>query len=192
MLVVVLINFGVNNQVLQVSFKIVVEDWLLLQIFGYDMNLFIYDLFYNMIIFGSVFNIQELTLLLVTGFINFGATNQAPHVSLSFVVEDSMLVLSYEFVDVRFFELLVICEVISDYGAQTFALHSPSASLPLVTFSSPHRTSKEEDILHLPGHLLRTLWADFTTHGFLFRDKIYHIIRCYSHGSNYQEFFLSL
>ena len=83
-------------------------------------------------------------------FINFGVTNQAPQVSLNFVVEDSVLVLSYEFADIRFCELLVISEAISDYGSQLFALHSPRASLPLVTCSSPHRTSKEEDILHPP------------------------------------------
>ena len=60
--------------------------------------------------------------MLVTGFINFGVTNQASQVS-NFVVEDSMLVLSYEFVDIRFCELLVISKAISDYGAQAFALH---------------------------------------------------------------------
>ena len=73
-------------------------------------------------------------------------TNQAPQVSFKFVVEDSMLVLSYEFGDIRFFELLNIYEAISYYGTQAFDLHSPRASLPLVTCSSPHRTSKEEDI----------------------------------------------
>ena len=69
--------------------------------FGYDMKLFGSDLFSDLIIFGSGFNIQELSVLLVTGFINFGVTNQAPQVSFNFVVEDSMLVLSYEFADIR-------------------------------------------------------------------------------------------
>ena len=73
-----------------------------------------------------------------------------------------------------------------------FALHNPRASLHLVTCSSPHRTSKEEDILHPPGHLLLTLGADFTTHGLLFKADIYHILGCSSHGSNSQDFFLSL
>ena len=68
-----------------------------------------------MIIFGSGFQIQELTVLLVTGFINFGVTNQAPQVSFNFVVEDSMLVLSYEFADIRFCEILVIPKYISYY-----------------------------------------------------------------------------
>ena len=72
------------------------------------MNLFGSDLFTDLIILGSCFKIQEITVLLVTGFINFGVTNQAPQVSLNFDVEYSMLVLSYEFSDIRFFELLVI------------------------------------------------------------------------------------
>ena len=37
-----------------------------------------------------------------------------------------------------------ISEAISDYGAQAFVLHSLGASLPLVTCSSPHKTSKEK------------------------------------------------
>ena len=43
-----------------------------------------------------------------------------------------------------------ISEDISYYGAQAFALQGTRASLPLVTCSSPHRTSKEGDIMHLP------------------------------------------
>ena len=71
--------------------------------FGSDMNLFGSDLFSDLIICGSGFNIQELTILLVIGFINFGVTNQALQVSFNFVVDDSMLVISYEFNDIRFF-----------------------------------------------------------------------------------------
>ena len=40
-----------------------------------------------------------------------------------------MLVLSYDFSDIIFFEILVIDEAISYYGAQAFAPHSPRASL---------------------------------------------------------------
>ena len=76
--------------------------------FGSDMNLFGSDLFFDLIIFGSVFKIQELSVLLVIGFINFGVTNQSLQVSFNFDVEDSMFVLSYEFYDIRFCELLVI------------------------------------------------------------------------------------
>ena len=68
------------------------------------MNLFGSDLFSYLIIFGSGFNIQEIIVLLVTCFINFGVTNQAPQVSLNFVVEDSMLVFSYEIDDIIFCE----------------------------------------------------------------------------------------
>ena len=87
---------------------------------------------------------------------------------------------------------LSILEDISDYGAQEFTLNSPRDSLPLVTCSSPYRTSKDEDILHPPGHLLLTLGADFTTHGFLFKANIYQFLGCSSDGSNSQEPFLSL
>ena len=84
-----------------------------------------------------------------------------------------MLVLSYEFSNIIFCELLDIYEAISDYGAQAFALHSPRDSLLLVTCSSPHRTSKEEDILHPLGHLLLKIGADFNTHGLLFKAEKY-------------------
>ena len=43
MLVAVLMNFGVKNQVLQVSFKIVARDLNSLHNFGSDMNLFLSD-----------------------------------------------------------------------------------------------------------------------------------------------------
>ena len=117
--------------------------------FGSDMNLFGSDLFSHMIICGSGFKIQYLSIFLVTSFINSCVINQAPQVSLNFVVEDSMLAISYDFYDMIFCELLVIYKAISYYGSQLFALTSPKASLPLVTCSSPHRTSKEEDILNM-------------------------------------------
>ena len=111
LLVVGFINFGVTNQVPQVSFKIVVGDLISLHSFGFDI-------FYNMIIFGSGLKIQYLTVFLVTSFINFGVTNQAPQVSFNFAAEDSMLVFSYEIVDIIFFESLMIFEAISYYGSQ--------------------------------------------------------------------------
>ena len=89
------------------------------------MNLFRSDLFSDLRIFSSSFKIQELTVFLVTSFINFGVTNQEPHVSFNFVVEDSMLFFSYEFADIRFCEISIISEAISYYGAQAFSLHSP-------------------------------------------------------------------
>ena len=104
-----------------------------------------------------------------------------------------MLVLSREFADIIFCESLVISEAISDYGAQEFTLHSPRASLPtyLITCSSPHRTSKDGDILHSPGHLILTLEADFTSHGSMFKAEIYQFLGFTSHGSNFQALFLS-
>ena len=149
------------------------------------------DLFSDMIICDSGFNIQEISVFLITGFTNFGVTNQAPQVSFNFVVEDSMLVLYYEFVDIRFCEILDIYEFISNYGVELVTLHSPRASLPLVICSSPHRTSKEGDILHPPGDLLLTIGADITSHGFLFKASIYQLLGCFSYGLNDQALFLS-
>ena len=68
-----------------------------------------------------------------------------------------MLVSSYEVADILFCDSLSISASISYYGAQAFTLQSPRASLPLVTCSSPHITSKEEDILHPLGHLILKL-----------------------------------
>ena len=103
-----------------------------------------------------------------------------------------MLVSSYEVSDILFCESLDISEDILDYGAQAFALQIPRDSLPLVTSSSPHRTSKEKDILHPHGHLLLIFGADFTTHGFLFKAETYQFLECSTHGSNPQEPLLSL
>ena len=88
---------------------------------------------------------------------------------------------------------MVIFEAISDYGAQSFTLHIPRASVPLylIKCSSPHITSKDGDILQSPRHLLLTLGADFTSHGLMFKDEIYHLLGFSSHGSNSQGLFIS-
>ena len=99
MLVAALINFGVKNQVLQVSFKIVVGDLISFLTFGYDMNLFGSDL-----IFGSSFKFQEPLIILVAGLINFGVTNQVLQVFFKLVTGDLMSVSSYEFDDIIFCE----------------------------------------------------------------------------------------
>ena len=55
MLVAALTNFGVKNQVPQVSFKIVVGDLISFKTFGYDMELFGYDIIlfiYDIILIG--------------------------------------------------------------------------------------------------------------------------------------------
>ena len=114
-LVVSLINFGVKNKVQQVSFKIVVGDLVSLHSFGSD-------LFSDLIIYGSGFKIQELPVLFVTGFISFGVKNQAPQVSFNFAAEDSMLVFSYEIVDIIFWKYLDIFERISYLRSDPFTL----------------------------------------------------------------------
>ena len=118
--------------------------------------------------------------------------NQVPQFFFNFAAGDLVLVSSYEVADILFCDSLAISEAISDYGAQAFALHSPRVSLPLVTCSSPHKTSKEEDILHPLGHLLLRVGDDFNTHGLFLKVEIYNILWFSSHGSNYQELFLSL
>ena len=80
--------------------------------------------------------------------------NQVPHFLFKTADGDLVLVSSYEVADILLCDSFAISEDISDYGAQSFTLQSPRDSLPLVTSSSSHRTSKEEDILHLLGHLL--------------------------------------
>ena len=82
--------------------------------------------------------------MLVVSLTNSGVKNQVPHFLFKTADGDLVLVSSYEVAD-----SLAILEAISDYGAQAFTLNSPSASLPLITCSSPHITSKEKDFLHL-------------------------------------------
>ena len=79
MLVAGLINFGVINQVPQVSFKTDAGDLISFHTFGSDMNLFGFDMILfacDMILFGSSFKFQEPSV--VAGLMNFGATNQVP------------------------------------------------------------------------------------------------------------------
>ena len=120
LLVAVLINF-VKKQVPQVSFKTAAGDLISFHNFGSDMNPFRYDLISDIILFSSNFKIQELLFMLVSSLTNFGVKNQVPQF---------------------FFKIYAgVFESISDYGAQAFALHSPKASLSLVTCSSPHSLS---------------------------------------------------
>ena len=117
MLVVVLINFGVKNQVLQVSFKVVARDLISFLTLGSDLNLFGYYL----ILFGSSFKFHEPSVMLVVGFINFGVTNQVPQVFFKFAAGDLVLVSSYEVADILFCESLAISEAISDYKSKPFS-----------------------------------------------------------------------
>ena len=77
MIVVALIIFGVKNQVLQVSFKVVARDFISFLTLVSDMNLFGFD----MILFGSNFNFQQLSIMLVAALTNFGVKNQVPNSS---------------------------------------------------------------------------------------------------------------
>ena len=129
--------------------------------------------------------------MLVAALTNFGVKNQVPQFFLKIAARDFVLVSSYEVADILICDSLDVYEAISDCGAQSFTLHSPKASLLSVTCSSPHRTGKEEDFLHPPGHLLRILGAIFTTHGFLFMAATYQFLEFSSHGLNPQENFLT-
>ena len=86
--------------------------------------------------------------MLATDLIIFGVKNQAPQVSFKFTTRDSMLLSSYEFDNIKFFESLDILEAISYYGAQSFSLHGPRNSLPFysITCLSPHSSRKDEGL----------------------------------------------
>ena len=129
--------------------------------------------------------------MIVAALTNFGVKNQVPHFLFKTANGDLVLVFSYEVADILLCDSLAISEAISDYGSQAFALNSPSASLPLITCSSPHRTGKEEDFLHPPGHLPLTLGVVITTHGLLFMAATYQFLECSSHVLNPQEAFLT-
>ena len=79
-----------------------------------DMNLFGSD----MKLFGSIFKFQELLVMHVAVFINFGVKNQVSQVSFKIVVGDLMSVFYHEFDDIIFCGSLVIFEAISDYVSQ--------------------------------------------------------------------------
>ena len=91
--------------------------------------------------------------MLVAALTNSGVKNQVPHFLFKTIDGDLVIVSPYEFADILLCDSLANLEAISHHRSQSFSLHSPRASLPLVTCSSPHRTSKEGDILHLRGHL---------------------------------------
>ena len=109
MLVVSLINFGVKNQVPQVSFKIIVGDSISFHTLKSNMNLFGSNMIlfgYDLMLFGSIFKFQEPSIMLVAGVIN-----QVPQVSFKLVVGDLMLVSSYEFADIIFCESWVFLKL---------------------------------------------------------------------------------
>ena len=68
------------------------------------MNLFRYDLLYDLILFGSKFKFQELSVLLEAALTNFGVKNQVPQFFFNFAAGDLVLVSSYEVYDILFCE----------------------------------------------------------------------------------------
>ena len=68
------------------------------------MNLFIYDLISDMILFGSNFKIQDLSVMLVAALTNSGVKNQVPQFLFKTATRDLVLVSSYEVVDILFCE----------------------------------------------------------------------------------------
>ena len=112
---------------------------------------------------------------MLVALINFGVKNQVPQVSFKIVVGDLMSFFSHEFADIILFVIGYFRIYISYYGAQSFTLHINRTSLPSysITWSSPHITSKDGDILHLSRHLLLIVGADFTSHDSVFKDATY-------------------
>ena len=81
---------------------------------GSDINLFRYYMIllgYDMILFGSCFKFQDLSVMLESALINFGVKNQVPKISFKIYARDLMLVFSHEFADIIFCESLDILEV---------------------------------------------------------------------------------
>ena len=107
MLVATLINFGVKNQVPQVSFNVVDGDLISFLTLGSDMNLFGYNMILfgsDLILFFSNFRFQYILVMLVAALTNFGVKNQVPQVFFKFVAGDSMLDSSYGVDDILFCE----------------------------------------------------------------------------------------
>ena len=76
-----------------------------------------------MILFGSYFKFQEISIILVAvRLINLGVKNQVPQFSFEIVTGDLMLVFSHEFADIIFCEYLDILEEISGISSDKFTL----------------------------------------------------------------------
>ena len=76
------------------------------------MNLFGSDLLSNLILFGSNFKIQELSVMLVAALTNFGVKNQVPQFLFKTAARDLVLVSSYEVADILLCDSLAISEAI--------------------------------------------------------------------------------
>ena len=89
-----------------------------MELFGSDMILFISD----MILLVSIFQVHELSVLLVAVLINFGVKNQVPKISFKIYVGDLMSVFLYEFDDIIFYAYFYILEIISYFMIFPFTL----------------------------------------------------------------------
>ena len=87
-----------KKQVPQVSFKTAAVDLISFHTFGSDMKLFISDMISfisDLILTGSIFRFQELSVLLEATLTNFGVKNQVLQFFFKFVAGDLVLVSSY-------------------------------------------------------------------------------------------------
>ena len=82
------------------------------------MNQFRSNLNYYLILFGSYFKIQEISVVLVAVLTNSGVKNQVSQFFFKFAYGDLVLVSSCEVANILFCESLAISEAILDYGAQ--------------------------------------------------------------------------
>ena len=74
------------------------------------MNPFRYDLLSDLILFGSNFKIQELSIMLVAALTNSRVKNQVPQFLFKTVAGDLVLVSSYEVADILLCDSLAISE----------------------------------------------------------------------------------
>ena len=93
-----------KNQVPQVSYKTSAGDLISFHSFGSVVNLFRSDLDSDLIFFGWIFKIQNLSVKLLAALANFGVKNQVPQFLFKTVARDLVLVSSYEIADILFCE----------------------------------------------------------------------------------------
>ena len=89
------------------------------------MTLFVSDMIlfgYYLILFGSSFNFQDISVMLVPVLINFGVKSQVPKISFKIFARDLMLVFSHDFDDIIFYKYLDILETISDFRSDPSTL----------------------------------------------------------------------
>ena len=101
-----------KKQVPQVSYKTAAGDLISFHSFGSIVKLFRYDLLSDLLLFGSNFKIEYLSVMLVASLTNFGVKNQVPHFLFKTADGDLLLVSSYEVADILLCDSLAILEAI--------------------------------------------------------------------------------